>query len=78
MPKFLNRSTRQLVWQYGNELAAGANFERKDAAPKAFAALEKLLDACVEAEANAARGRIPMVTVHWIRKTITESLNADG
>lgn len=81
MPKYLDRATRTLVWQYGNETATvappGVNtvVERKEAAPKAFDALEKLLDTCAEAEANCQRGRSPMVTVHYIRKQITEALS---
>lgn len=80
MPKYLDRATRTLVTQYGNETAVTGpppDFDatsRKDAAPKAINALERLLDACAEAEKNTPRGRAPMVTVHWIRKQITEAL----
>ena len=81
MPKHLDRATRTLVTQYGNETAVTGpppdfvETRRKDAAPKAIDALVRLLDACNEAEKNAARGRIPMVTAHWIRKQITEALD---
>lgn len=84
MPKYLDRATRALVTQYGSETAAvappGVNtvLERKPMAPKAFDALERLLDACVQAEANAYQGRSPMVTVHYIRKQITEALESDA
>lgn len=81
MPKYLDRATRTIVEQYGNETAVMGSppdfpeTRRKQAAPAAFHALVRLLDACSEAEKNAARGRIPMVTVHWIRKQITEALD---
>lgn len=84
MPQFLDRATRALVTQYGNELAVlgpAPDFpesRRKDAAPKALDALERLLTACAEAEARNQRGHTPMVTVHWIRKQITEALTGDA
>ena len=72
MPKYLDRATRTLVWQYGNETAAVVP-------PAVNTVLErKLLDACVQAEVDCQRGRSPMVTVHFIRKQITEALEADA
>lgn len=82
MPKYLDRATRAVVEQYGNETAMVAPpmvntaVERKIVAPKMFNALERLLDACAEAERNVPRGRSPMVTVHYIRKQITEALES--
>lgn len=79
MPKFLDRATRMLVTQYFNGDAFNKAVEpwpRSDAAPEAKVALERILDACAEAEKNAERGRSPMVTVHWIRKQITDALDA--
>lgn len=79
MPKYLDRATRTLVTQYFNGDAFNKAVEpwpRSDAAPEAKDALVRLLDACSEAEKNTARGRHPMVTVHWIRKQITEALES--
>lgn len=80
MPKYLDRATRTVVEQYGNERGAidwhdEEEILRKECAPKAFDALARLLDACFEAEKNTQRGRSPMVTVHYIRKQITEALD---
>lgn len=77
MPKYLDRATRTLVTQYFNRDGgqSGGN-TIGELAPEAQTALEKLLDACSEAEKNTARGRHPMVTVHWIRKQITEALES--
>lgn len=75
MPRFMDRSTRTLVTQYFEKDAVDLPTIGK-VAEEAKIALERLLDACVEAEANSNSGRTPMVTVHWIRKTITESLES--
>lgn len=76
MPKYLDRATRTLVTQYFNRDGeqSGGNTVG-ELAPEAQNALERLLDACSEAEKNVARGRSPMVTVHYIRKQITEALD---
>lgn len=78
MPRYLNQATRTLVTKYFNKDAlpqAEDDPTIGEVATEAKIALEKLLDACTEAEKNAPRGRIAMVTVHWIRKQITEALD---
>lgn len=77
MPEFRDRATRTVVEQYFNGDAFNKAVEpwpRSDAAPEAKDALVRLLDACSDSEKRTQRGRMPMVSVHWIRKQITEAL----
>lgn len=77
MPQFLDRATRTVVEQYFNKDAlpqAEDDPKIGEVATEAKIALERLLDACSEAEKNTQRGRSPMVTVYYIRKQITEAL----
>lgn len=75
MAQPLDRATRKIVSEYGNELAAGSNEDRRSMAPKAFDTLERLLDECNTAEVNAARGRTAFVSVGRIRQQIAEGLS---